>query len=859
MNNLDKSSGNSTKYNTVFLYNHGWIFFLLLLSGFWMSSVQADLSISSITQSPANDVSPGQEVTYEVTVVASGGGQVIESGTIQILQNDGNISSSFTAVGCALDGIFYCNSESGNGVYTFTWTPPIAGSHDLLFDLGCSPSCIGDQLFITTVVNSDIPQQAPIASAGPDQSVTDTNNDGAESITLDGSASIDVNNDIVGYEWFEGTQSLGTGVNLNVNLAVGSHTLTLVVTDRVGNTSNDEVIINVNAYASNNPPVASAGPDQSVTDSDNNGSESITLDGNGSTDPDNDIETYAWYEGAQLLGSGVNLQLSLAVGTHTITLAVTDLMGNTSYDDVIITVQENQGSPGIETISGDNQRLSPDELSSPLSIRALGANGLPLQGATITWTVIPADAATLTNNTTTTDTNGESSNTVTPTANRPGSTFKVTASTSGGLSARFLINPLAGISSLTTAQRSIAGALDNACPELQSLVRTLTAQEQSLLAACDYLATASDQEIASMLQQLLPDQVAAQGRNSISLARIRNKNILLRLESLRSGYSGPSFENISLSIQGEHVPAILISELTSSQRGGGASADSSTFASRLGVFVNGNISIGDTETTDHEAGFDFESSGLTFGLDYRITDQFVFGGAFNYLSTEADYDSISSNLDIEGYSLSVYGTYYTSEQMFVDGILSLGQNNYDSARKFLSGGINHDLSGDTDGAEQALSIGGGYEIQRDNLSFVPQLRINYIRFDIDAYNESSTGSGLNLHIDEQVVESLTAALSANLSLAYSTQYGVFIPYLSIEWEHEYQNDSRAITAYFVNDPTQSNFSVLTDDPDRDYYNLGLGLTAAFRKGKSAFLHYEQLLGHDDTTQYTVTGGFRLEF
>ncbi len=743
---------------------------LFALIGSGISSVQADLSITALTQTPANNVGVEQTVTYDITVTKSGNASA-ESPSFSVTDNGVDVTGYFYSQQCGYEGSLYCNSVSTVSVFSLYWTPPAEGTHNLVFDMGCSQSCNGDQASVTTIVgNSDIPEQPPFADAGADQSVTDTNNDGTETVTLDASATTDPNNNIVSYEWFEGTQSLGTGVNLQLDLPVGVHTITLNVWDSAENLSTDQVVITVTAGE--------------------------TASSNGES---------------------------------------------------------------IETVAGDNQRLLPDQQSDPLSIQVYDSTGQPAVGVTVTWTVTPVDAATLSSSTTRTDSNGLSSNTVTPTSSRPGSAFKVIATTSGGLSARFLVNPLAGISGLTTAQRSIAGALDNACPALQSLTRVLSSEEQGLLAACDFLAAASDQEIASTLQQLLPDEIAAQGRNSLSLARIRNRNILLRLEALRSGQSGPSLEQLSLSIQGEQLPAILISELNRAIRGGGASADDGNAYSRLGMFVNGNVSVGDTETTAQEAGFDFKTSGLTMGVDYRFTDQLVFGGALNYLSNDSDYVTNSGSLGLEGYSLSAYGTYYYSEQVFVDGILSLGQNSYDSARNFQAAGTTHHLTADTDGSEQALTLGAGYEVQMQNLTFVPQARINYLRFKIDSYDEASSGSGVNLHIDEQEIESLTTSVSANLSVAYSTSYGVFIPYLSIEWEHEFNNDSRAIVARFVNDPSVSSFSVLSDDPDRDYFNLGLGVTATLTNGKSAFLHYEHLLGYADTAQYTVTGGFRLEF
>ena len=409
---------------------------------------------------------------------------------------------------------------------------------------------------------------------------------GLKTLRLDGSESFDPDNDISSYEWFQGQQSLGTGQTLGVNLPVGITTITLVVTDQQNNTDQDTVVINVSAGSL--APAADAGPDQNVLDTDNDGTESITLDGSASYDPDNDIASYQWFDGSQFLGSGVNLTLDLEVGTYTLTLVVMDLQENISTDDVNITIQEAEiptvGGPSIETLSGENQRLSVGESSEPLTIRVVDSNGQPLEGVIVTWEITPDDAATVSTDTTTTNASGESNNTVIPTANRPGSTFKVSASVPGGVSAKFQVNPISGISGLNQAQRSVAGALDNACPAIQSLSGQLTPQQQNLSDTCDFLATASDQEIATALQQFIPSEIAAQGRNSISLAGVRNRNIQLRLDYLRGGFTGPSLENLSVSIQGEQLPSILLSELTGLQRGGGAAADGSELVSRLGVF-----------------------------------------------------------------------------------------------------------------------------------------------------------------------------------------------------------------------------------------------------------------------------------
>ena len=178
--------------------------------------------------------------------------------------------------------------------------------------------------------------QPPVANAGPDQSVNDSDNNGTESVTLDGSASTD-DGSIVSYVWTEGGSQIATGATPVVSLPVGTNTLTLTVTDNDGLTDSDQVTITVNPFVPI-PPVANAGPDQTVNDTDEDGVETVTLDGSGSSDADGTITSYVWSEGGSQIATGVSPSITLAVGTHNITLTVTDNDGETDTDNVTITV-----------------------------------------------------------------------------------------------------------------------------------------------------------------------------------------------------------------------------------------------------------------------------------------------------------------------------------------------------------------------------------------------------------------------------------------------------------------------------------------------------------------------------------------
>ena len=165
--------------------------------------------------------------------------------------------------------------------------------------------------------------------------------------------STDSDGTIVSHSWNFGDGSTSTAMNpSHTYAAIGTYTVTLTVTDDEGATHNASQDVSVSGNTSNNPPTADAGPDQSLTDSDESGDESVTLDGSDSTDPDGDNLTFSWSLDGSEIGTGETYLHTFAIGSHTITLTVSD--GEfTHSDDVRITVSESAGSdaPTIDEVT----------------------------------------------------------------------------------------------------------------------------------------------------------------------------------------------------------------------------------------------------------------------------------------------------------------------------------------------------------------------------------------------------------------------------------------------------------------------------------------------------------------------------
>ncbi|MBS1664282.1 MAG: T9SS type A sorting domain-containing protein, partial [Bacteroidetes bacterium] len=204
-----------------------------------------------------------------------------------------------------------------------------------------------DQVQVT-VKPAPIVPGLPVANAGGDVSITLPTN----SVKLAGSGS-ETNGTIVGYTWTQvNGPSTASIVSPNVsttvisNLVAGVYTFQLTVKDNSGVTATDQVQVTVNPAAAppaNQPPVANAGPDQTV----NTTETVVNLDGSASYDPDGTIVKYQWIQTAGL--GGVTITNAGAVnpavygmknGTYTFELTVTDNKGATATDQVSVTMSD---------------------------------------------------------------------------------------------------------------------------------------------------------------------------------------------------------------------------------------------------------------------------------------------------------------------------------------------------------------------------------------------------------------------------------------------------------------------------------------------------------------------------------------
>jgi len=211
---------------------------------------------------------------------------------------------------------------------SFVYTPTHVGTDTLDFIVTDDDGASASDSMSVVVTAAPLPNQAPSANAGSDQTI-EVN----KSITITGSGS-DIDGTI-SYQWKKGSTVLSNNASFPYTpTAVGTDVLTLTVTDDDGAFTSDSMnLVVTEAPAENEAPTANAGPDKTVQVN-----IAIAITGSG-TDGDGTIASYKWEKGGAVINNSASFNYTpTTVGTDILTLTVTDDDGATATDTMEVVV-----------------------------------------------------------------------------------------------------------------------------------------------------------------------------------------------------------------------------------------------------------------------------------------------------------------------------------------------------------------------------------------------------------------------------------------------------------------------------------------------------------------------------------------
>ncbi len=170
----------------------------------------------------------------------------------------------------------------------------------------------------------------------------------------------------------------------------------------------------------------------------------------------------------------------------------------------------------------------------------------------------------------------------------------------------------------------------------------------------------------------------------------------------------------------------------------------------------GSVSIGRVGGTSSSSSKDINSSGVTIGMDKKISENILYGYALRFGNDEVDVGTSGTSLDTDSYSLSVYGTFPHDDKRFTEGILGISTLKTDHVRK-------SDLytrTGEREGAQIFGSINYFKIFEKDESSISPNVRIDLSYTELYPYREKGTTP---LVYNKQIIE--TGMISAGFTIS----------------------------------------------------------------------------------------------
>ncbi len=264
-----------------------------------------------------------------------------------------------------------------------------------------------------------------------------------------------------------------------------------------------------------------------------------------------------------------------------------------------------------------------------------------------------------------------------------------------------------------------------------------------------------------------------------------------------------------------------------------------------GIWTAGMIRSGNHDGRNGSAGVDFETDGVSVGLDYRVNDAFTIGGGVGYGRDDSDVGDNGSRSEGSAFTLAFYGSYSPGDVFFMDGLWGYQSLDYD-LRRFVTTNGNF-VTGSRSGTQLFGSVSMGADIQNGAWQFTPYARIDVARADLEKYTESGDPI-FSVAYDNLEVDTDTGNVGVRIEYRREVNWGMFSPQFRVEYQHDFKGNG-AQTMRYADQLTGPFYSADLSDFDRTRLMLGLGVLFSLDNDWSFKIDYRGLIGSGDDTDH----------
>jgi outer membrane autotransporter protein len=281
-----------------------------------------------------------------------------------------------------------------------------------------------------------------------------------------------------------------------------------------------------------------------------------------------------------------------------------------------------------------------------------------------------------------------------------------------------------------------------------------------------------------------------------------------------------------------------------------------------GWWIGSIFDVGQTEQIGDYNGFDSDVSAATIGIDKRLSDDTIFGGAVSFTNTSVDQNGYrkGDEASISGTHLSLYGAFDVTPDLFLGVTITGSQLRTDSNRSTIIGRL---ANAKFDSTQLTGKVDLGYRIKLGNsgITLTPLAHLEHSRLNQDAYTETGAGD-VGYKVDSETFTRNEASLGFRIAGVSSVGGVVVKPEFTLLSTMIGGNFSQNVRASFIGDNSSSAKFETTALDEKSYDNVGykasLGLGLLLSDTSSIDVRVEHK-NFDDRTNSKIDLKVRWDF
>ncbi|HEY4922326.1 MAG TPA: putative Ig domain-containing protein [Xanthobacteraceae bacterium] len=273
------------------------------------------------------------------------------------------------------------------------------------------------------------------------------------------------------------------------------------------------------------------------------------------------------------------------------------------------------------------------------------------------------------------------------------------------------------------------------------------------------------------------------------------------------------------------------------------------------IWAGGSIQLGTSSINGLSVDNRFSTAGVTAGVDVRLLDQLIVGGAFGYGTDHTDIGTVGTSSSSRSLSGTVYASYQPVRAWFVDGLIGYGYLDFNNQRFVTIDSTS--VTGDRTGGTWFGSLGISTEIKLDPWKFMPYLRAEFMTASLGAYSEQGpTNQGLTFATTS--FNTTSAVLGVRTFYDIATAWGMLTPTLRTEYRRELDGGVNQ-PMYYTDIGPGITYGLIQSAASHDLFTTAVGVRARDSGVASLDFEYGATIGTDSPLTHTLRATARMAF